>query len=273
MHMKFKAVVSEWINSKYSKISPKTEQETSLVTIENYINHCNVYLIPAFGEMEIDDITPLMIHNFINDLYERNYSDGTVSTMLSMLTGIMNFAKQREYIDESPVPYKNRPVKRNTIVTEEMFKNLISVAQVNTFKFSKNIKEKEHFYMDTMYYVALEVVAATSLKQKEEFGLYWTDINKKYININRGVVFGKKTKHINNDYDAKHSIDMSPKLYSILKKWEDYQRTLVDSELVFSNVKGELIDVQNMHSRWWKRIRELAGYSKLRWLDLSKKSI
>jgi integrase len=74
------------------------------------------YILSRFGDRAIEDIGASELQLFLNELATR-YCHGTIATILSLLSGLLQHARRRKYIDEDPteelfLPRAKKPQKR-----------------------------------------------------------------------------------------------------------------------------------------------------------------
>ena len=85
--MKYGEWLTEWLNN-YVKISAKHR------TIERYTEIINNHLIPSVGELELQELTPIILQKYITELLKcgnKRTGDGLSSSAVnSIITVIQN---------------------------------------------------------------------------------------------------------------------------------------------------------------------------------------
>lgn len=157
-------------------ISIKMGEKRSPTTIANYKWIAGKYLLPFFGDIQIDKITPDGIQRFYNSI---NSMSGSVSTQCkAILCGIFDRAARLGDIQRNIMLYKyERSSKKNGKVIlqdEDLIKVIEQLDCLNG--------------LDYLYSCFL---CFTSLRRGEILGLKWADIdfNKKCIAVHSNVTF------------------------------------------------------------------------------------
>lgn len=79
--MKYKDWLNEWLTVYVRPVSKER-------TLEKYERICHVRIMPALGEYEIEELSPLLLQKFITGLaarYAPNSVNGTISVLKSSL--------------------------------------------------------------------------------------------------------------------------------------------------------------------------------------------
>lgn len=149
-------------------------------TVKLYFEYIKVHIKPSIGSYKLKSITPAILQDFINNLYNKGYSKSVVSTMLAVLT--CSFKKAvypYQYIKDNPAQYVSIPKYTNQpksiedkIITDEDFSKIINK------------------YKDTCYYVPLMIMYYTGFRLGECLGLTWdsVDFEKGTISVKTNLI-------------------------------------------------------------------------------------
>ena len=97
--MKYGEWLTEWLNN-YVKISAKHR------TIERYTEIINNHLIPSVGELELQELTPIILQKYITELLKcgnKRTGDGlsssAVNSIITVIQNSLHTAFNLRYID------------------------------------------------------------------------------------------------------------------------------------------------------------------------------
>lgn len=115
-----------WLQMRRSRLAP--------TTYASYADILERYLLPHFGEKEMDEITPLDVELFLGGLLGAGLAPGTVKRIYSVFRSAMTKAAKMELIRANPtgaekidpLPRGNREIE---IFTSEEVRQLISCLQ------------------------------------------------------------------------------------------------------------------------------------------------
>ncbi|HDR3901751.1 TPA: site-specific integrase [Bacillus cereus] len=144
-------------------------KESSIVTIRNVIyNH----LVPEFGKVKIDHLTPKHVMNYQNKVINK-YSADSLKKFHTTLSAILNFAIKFYGLPNNPARiagnFEKESNKRMNFWEFHEFKQFIKVVEDPLYK----------AFFSTLYY--------SGARKGELLALTWADINfeKKTIDINK----------------------------------------------------------------------------------------
>lgn len=184
--MTLKELVNEWlyINHK-DEIKPRT-----LLRYECALKY---YICPHFGDIEIENLTPRDIQNWMKILKEdisprtnKPLSSSSLNTIIAILKLIFNYAYDYEIIRNNPT----LRLKRISNKSDEVVKAFTRDEQIRIENYIERLHNDEYFpYILTLY---------TGLRLGELLALTWKDIN-----IKLGVISVNKTIYKINTKDNK----------------------------------------------------------------------
>lgn len=195
-------------------------------TYDNYEKKTRLYIIPKLGKYKLKSITPLVIQDFINELFNEGYSRNTLSVIKGILTSSFNYAiKPLELIKDNPaksvnlpsgraIPKKATKGKEKEIVTQEQMKAIF-----------------ERFPIFHSCHLPLQLAYRCGMRLGEIFALTWDDIdfNRKTISINKQVQnINGKWCFSNPKYDSNRIISIDNTLLELLKLYKEKQEKAVD---------------------------------------------
>lgn len=241
-----------WFN-KVAKLSLKNS------TRKGYRQVIDCYLIPTFGAVHLEELTPRIIFDYIYKLIaDKGLRSGTVRNVKNCLSAILRHASSQDgFIETNPAhgvtvprPEDERPSREPDPFTWEEREYL-------------EMAFKEHF---PRYYPMVVCGFRTGLRIGEIIGLGWGDIdfyNRLILiktNITRGKITTPKSK------SSARAVRMTSQLVDILKK----QKKAVKEEKlkkgwpevpewVFCNEEGGFLSYPNFIHRVWNRAMELSG--------------
>lgn len=159
-------------------------------TYSGYMVYMNNYLIPAFGEMYIDKITPQIIQSYLND--NSSLAAKTLKEHLRLLVQIFDYAIAEDYILKNPANSKIiRIPSRIVTVREALDEDDLTDIFDNLGKLSEPDARIIAFYM------------FTGLRRGEFAGLQRKDISNDFITISKEVTYVHNQPFI--DYECKTS--------------------------------------------------------------------
>lgn len=165
----FKSYTNEWLKLyKDGKVKKNTTT--------TYRKNLNAHLFPAFGEMQLTEITTAKVQAFLND--RKHLSEKTLKMILALLGQIMKSALEDELIVKDPTASKrliipSKKKKERQALPLGRFKQIINGLHLLELA-------------DRRY---LALILFTGMRRGEALGLRWEDIDVEngLIHIRRGV--------------------------------------------------------------------------------------
>lgn len=223
-------------------------------TQEAYNGYLKNHINPFLGDLKLNEISPLLIKEFIKQMVETGRRNSTVNKYTRLISEVYNF------MIDSDVAVRN-PLARIKSLKETKNDKIRALC---TEEVQALLTKTKIIYPD--FYPLLFTAIFTGMRQGELLGLTWDSINwiTKKITVDKNYTHGRvgtpKTKKI-------RYIDMSSELAKLLKEW---RLACPHSEynLVFPNGEGQYQDSHNMLKRRFKPSLERAGINTIRFHDL-----
>ena len=246
-------------------------QNCKEVTVEGYEKKIRLYIKPALGMYRAKAITRQNIKDFLTDMYDKGFSNNTISACKGILTNCFDYAVDNNLIYHSPA-YRIKSAKKGGRPPKEPTRSKPHVY------IPKEDMDKvfERFPEGTPNHLALMIGYRCGLRLGEIFGLTWQDIDfeKKTLSINRQVQWqadkSRKNKEETNGtseagdgywyfsepkYGSYRTIDIDDTLLELLRREkkkrdkaeayyeEYYKRYYVDYPLILGGVEPASLQV------------------------------
>ena len=222
----------------YLKDMKKRQKETTWKENKHIIEH---QLIPYFGNMPINEITPIIVRNWETEKIIDNYTSSTAGRYVGYMSGIMNYAVRYLGLPVNPVrvagPCQGKKEGREIRYwTQKTFE-----------KFCEQLPDK-----DKEYKLIYELLFWTGCRRGEILGLRILDIKGKKIEIrqNRVSMTGKKIAIQTPKTDSSvRDITVPAKIMGKLKRWianlyEPEAGSLIFENLIPGTVSQKFRDAQ-----------------------------
>ncbi len=251
--------MEEWFEERKNLLQ-KSTFETHFIYYKNHIK-------PKLGHFKIQQIYPLHIQKFINDLIRENkYSEHTIILVYRIVHASFKKAKIIKLIKDNPAIGITLPKIRR----KEM--NLWTLEQVNDFlRKSKKVKRL------TRCYIGFLLAIFTGMRQGEILGLRWKDINdeKQTIFIRQTLTQDAELKNGAKNTSSVRSIHIPDSLFLALKT---HRKTIIeeklqlgqeynDFDLVLCTKNGKPIIPRNFRKEFYN-LSEKVNLPKIRFHDL-----
>ncbi len=235
-YSRFKDVYELWYAQYVNSVKKSTAQRVKYYFVKK--------ILPIFGELKINKITPAFCQNAVNEWFTTSYSCSALKIYTSK---VFKFAINQHLITDNPmdriiIPRKQKHQKRKEqkFLDKEQLNKLLSTIQYNeTYQ----------------AFVMFRLLAFTGIRKGELLALVWEDINfqEDTLAINKSVsslIDGPiitSTKTISSE----RKISIDPQTLDYLKIWKLEQKKLLlsrgirvksnDNQLIFSNQKNEIL--------------------------------
>ena len=193
-------------------------------TVENYNKKIRLYIKPILGKYKLKSLSPAIMQNFINDLFNRGFSRNTLSVIKGILTNSINYAiEPLQFIKTSPMYPVKLPLHRAKakIETRKKERSVISKEEIN--------KIFERFPKFQSAHLPIQLGYRCGLRLGEAFALTWDDIDFKNrtLNVNKQVQWDKNNQSwffTSPKYDSKRIIKIDSELLNLLKEYKIQQK-------------------------------------------------
>ena len=140
-------------------------------TLDRNIMHFNNHIAPYFGKKELENITPLEIERWQNEL-EKKYKSSTIIKLRTIFSEILKKAKDNDLIDRNIFEKVQAPKNKNTSEVNPFTEKELNLIITNTNGYMKNF---------------IQLMVATGMRPGEIVALKWSDIDfeRKKIDIER----------------------------------------------------------------------------------------
>lgn len=269
--MKFAIFVEEW-KEKHAK---KHLAPTSLTT---YLQLINQRIIPAFGHLQLDQVKPIHIVNFLDNLSEDGIRDdgkeGAISSSYiqkyyTVLRNIFSRAVEWKLIKENPVAQVKQPkvtYKEREIYDEESVSKLYKALETVELKWR----------------VIVMLAVTCGLRRGEILGLEWKhiDLDNQTLEVKQTLTYTKSSGYMVKEpktKNAKRKVSLPSFVVPLLKKLKSQkneERIKVDDLwqggehfFLFSSWDGKPLNPSSVKT-WWHRFLERNNMPKITFHDL-----
>ncbi len=256
--MLFKHLVEEWLD--LSKVRVRD------TTFKNYFRAANIRIIPALGQMKINELNHVAIQKYINELIEENLTPRYIEYLFTIINGAVEHAVKTERLIKNPLQYVEvpRPRRKNHVTW--------SIDEVNRFlNFAK--------FDNPIYYITLKIAIHTGMRRGEVLGLRWKDVDLKEqkISVTQSLVYDEEGFRFSDlkTNSSKRLISIDDDLTSELKRYKVQQNHFKlslgveyhDQDLVCCREDGKPIYPRTLAMHFDSTIKK-SGVPKIRLHDL-----
>lgn len=223
-------------------------------TYKTYEGYLNNIIVPFFGDLNINEISPILIKEFMKQMQDKGRANATVNKYIKFISAIYNF------MIDSDITVRN-PLVRIKSLKEVKNKKIRALC---TEEVQALLSKTKQIYPD--FFPLLFTALFTGMRQGELFALTWDSINwiTKKITIDKNYTHGTlgapKTGKI-------RVIDMSDELAKVLREWR-MACPKGENNLVFPNNEGNYQSAENMMKRRFLPALNRAGIDRIRFHDL-----
>ena len=223
-------------------------------TYKTYEGYLNNIIVPFFGDLNISEISPILIKEFMKQMQDNGRANATVNKYIKFISAISNFMIDSDAAVRNPLArikslkeVKNKKIR--ALCTEEVQALLSKTKQV---------------YPD--FFPLLFTALFTGMRKGEILALTWDSINwiTQKITVDKNYTHGglgtPKTGKI-------RVIDMSNELAKVLKEWR-LACPKGENNLVFPNNEGNYQSAENMMKRRFLPALNRTGIDRIRFHDL-----
>ena len=184
-------------------------QKVKASSLKVYANSMNGYLLPAFGHIRVDLLTPRMIRKWV---LECELSAKSIRNHRVLLDFALNLAVQEGYIQRNPT----ESIKLEHILNNDRLKTGYKPDPFNRKEIEQIIQAADPWYRQ-----CLIVSFFSGIRPGEAVALNWTDIDfeNRLIDVNKNHSDGiKQTPKTDASY---RKIDMLPVVYDALLRQKE----------------------------------------------------
>jgi integrase len=211
-------------------------------TSDTYIYNLKSYIVPAFGNRQVSEISRYDVETFLADK-AKMFCRNTLRGMRASLSRVLSWAVACDWIEKNPcagvrLPLAGSKVKRTILTTQQ-------VAAIAA-------------RLEEPYSTLVIFLAATGLRIGEAIGIKWSDFEGDTVHIRRRIYERKegttKTK------SSERSIPVPSALLERMK-------LLGEGEWVFRSRSGTPVDPKNAANRYLRPVAKELGIALGGWHD------
>jgi integrase len=243
----FREAAREWLRHAEHERAVKT------ATLVDYRSVVSSRLIPAFGDVPLEGMTPMSIDRWRRRLLtETALSARTVNKTLTILHGIMERARRVWNLPANPVADVERVRERYSGDFD-----FFSPEEVQALARAAASEQDAAFYL---------TAAFTGLRRGELVALRWRDVdfNGEAIRVRGSFSHGEV---VTPKGGKVRTVPMVPDVAQALAQLSSRDRFTTEHDLVFPNEAGEHIDGSAVRRRYVRALKH-AGLRPLRFHDL-----
>jgi integrase len=225
-------------------------------TLRDYRSVLNARILPAFGEIKLEEITPGMVGEWRAGLStgrERPLSNRTVNKALTIFGGIMERARRMYGLPSNPV----RDIEKLRERWDATRFNFYSPEEVHALARAAGSEQDAAIYL---------TAAFTGLRRGEIVALRWRDVDfdRSSIRVSASYGDGKLTSPKSG---RGRVVPMVPEVAEVLARLGQRHQLTEDDDLVFPGTGGDHLDGSALRRRF-VAAQERAGLRKVRFHDL-----
>lgn len=251
--------VADWLHEcMTTMVKPRIRART----YEKYVSSLKNYVLPAFGDMPLADLTTEALQRHFNGLLVHGgikgtgISSSTVRAARRYLSMCLEEAVRAGKLERNPAKMTRPPKltkKEIVVLTKDEVDCLINAAL-----------EIDHPYMGRMMSELIALTAHTGLRQGEVFGLRWEDIDLEQaaLHVRRSLahVVGKGAVfQAPKTMKSRRTVALMAKDVEQLRSYQVWQKEYADSlgnmfhwqDLVFTSPFGDPLSPTNFARRYF----------------------
>ena len=222
-------------------------------TLRDYGSILRTHLLPAFGHVALEDLTPAMLERWRLTLgADRPIANRTKIKILTLLYGILERARKHHGLPSNPARDIEKPVQRRS-------------ARIDVFEPEEVLALVRA--ADSEQDAAVYLTAAfTGLRRGELVALRWRDVSftGQHVRVTGSYTDGQLTTPKSGKV---RSVPLAPEVAAVLARLGQRGDWTSDDDLVFPGVAGGHLDASALYRRY-KLALQRAGLRDLRFHDL-----
>lgn len=254
--------VAEWCD----KFLEETKSTVKTKTYVGYESNIRNYIRPNIGVIPLKKLTVAQVQGMLLRMSSKGLKPQTVATARRILCVALNRAVsygiiRRNVAQDSKAPRSNATL---VVLDKEEVHRLLEYAYDSRFLPETN--DPMSLYLRRCFYLLVMASLDSGARLGEASALQWGDLRGNRIYINRALE-GRKigTPKTQSGYRA---ITLSKTTLKELATWKAYQEAyckkwgfwkVSNKSFIFTNGHGNIINSQNMGSRWWRPLLKASG--------------
>ena len=229
----------------------ESDRRLKPTTLRDYGSIVKAHLVPAFGDLAVEDLTTDMVEDWKLTL---DMSNTTKIKVLTVLFGVMERARKRHRLPVNPIRDVEKPRQEHSPGGELQFYSPEEVLAL--------VRAAESEQDAAVFLTA----AFTGLRRGELVALRWRDVDFANATIRVSASFSEG--HLTRPKSGKvRAVPMAPDVATALARLGQRERWTGDDDLVFPGVTGSFMDASAMYRRFVAAAAR-AGLGRLRFHDL-----
>lgn len=237
------ALMEHWLETK-KKIRPQTR--------ERYRNAIDNHVIPAFGNMRINEVTPAFLNQWLH-----GKTQGVASNARSVLNGAFSMATRYGLIPANPMAV----IEPLAVASKDV--RALAVEEIQPFR-EQIARSKDELLIDVT-----DFCLATGLRAGEVLALRWEDVDLEHkppiMRVTGTLTYSKETGHVRQEEGktttAGRPIQLPAVALEILER--RYQKFGEHLEMVFPSGSGTYVWENNLN----RLLREARG-ERFNWVTI-----
>jgi integrase len=218
-------------------------------TLVEYRSSVRAHLVPAFGSLRLEDVTPEQIEAWKSTL---RVSNRTKAKLLTVLNGVFVRARRAYKLGHNPVADVEKPRQRRSLAIE-----VFSPEEVMALMRAAGSEQDAAIFL---------TAAFTGLRRGELIALHWRDVDFAGQALRVRASFAGR--QLTSPKSGKvRSVPMAPEVAKSLARLGERERWTGDDHLVFPGAGGYYLDGRALSRRYAAAVKR-AGLRPLRFHDL-----
>jgi integrase len=228
----------------------EVDRERKPSTLRDYRSIVRTHLLPAFGDVAIEDLSPAQIERWRRELAPA-LANRTKIKILTLLYGILERARKTHGLPVNPARDIERPTQRRAAGID-----VFSVEEVMALVHAAESEQDAAIFL---------AAAFTGLRRGELVALRWRDVDfageaiRVVASYTDGVLTTPKSGKV-------RSVPMAPEVATALARLAARDYWTGDDDLVFVGIVGDHLDASALYRRYKLALRR-AGLRDLRLHD------
>ena len=196
-----------------------------------YNYQCNLkkHILPVLGEKKMKDITPAMVSALLLSMQGQGLANATCIKSYTILLSVFKMAYMQDHVEKNIMDKVERPKPRKDEEKKE----------IEAYTASELKKILECLEQEPLKWQALIwLLSDTGMRSGEAVGIKWEDIDfstgKLTVHRSRGYNPDKGNFENPTKNNKSRTIDLSPKVVSLLIAWREEQTSVCTSPWVFN---------------------------------------
>lgn len=226
---------------------------TKATTMQIYKSRIDKNILPALGNIPVQNISPAILDNWMRGLQKVGYSKNTLSSLHALIHHALDYAVYpAELISANPANYIKVPKKAPTNIIK---RHIITKDKLN------ELLEKYPF--GSAYYIPILLLYHTGMRISEVCGLTWdnVDLDKNIITLDKQLIYIARRGYFFTTLKTESSnryIVIDDFLVGELRRWKERQteneKSAGDSYVyIYSDDTGKMFQQSKVFATEYRR--------------------